>query len=97
MDNVRSEIFKYFIPQIELHSKNRTYFRWERGNNYVEVQIPGFKIGKHGTHEKRPWITSGFVYSYRVKSGSSAYKHLSSSQEYDRTQLGFLLQKLKEL
>lgn len=94
MENVRSEIFKHFIPQQEFFSKNRSYFRWERGREYVEVQIPGFKIGKLGSHETRPWVVASFAYPYRTKAGSTVYKQITSSHLYEKTQLESLLKEL---
>lgn len=89
-----AEIVKNFVTPDPIKSKNRFYVRWDRGLSYVEVQLPGFKIGKQGTHEKRPWVVSSFIIPYRLKNGRTAYKQITSSCEYSKQ---YLTDALKEL
>ena len=88
------EILAEFIPQTKIQSKNRTYLRWEKGREYVEVWVPGFKIGKLKSSEKRPWIVASFVSPYKLKNGRVVYKNYTSSYEYNETQLTLLLNEL---
>lgn len=78
-------------------SKNRSFLRWEFGPSYVEVQVPGFKIGKLKTNEKRLWIVSNFVYPRIMKTGRTVYNNYTSSHEYSTTQLEILLNELSKL
>lgn len=90
----QTEISEYFIPQEEIQSKNRTYLKWNRGLESVEVQLPGTKIAKTGVYETRPWINASFIYYSKLKNGRVVYKQTTCSYVYEKVRLELLLNEL---
>lgn len=85
--NLISEILDYFIPQEQIQSKNRTYFLWRRGDDSVEVWIPGVKIGKVGKRETRAWIISSFTYKYKTSQNRGVETRFTRSDLYTKETL----------
>lgn len=83
MEEVRNEILKYFVPQEESFVNGTASYRWFKGNNSLEVLIPGHKHGDY-EHKEAQIIMKSCRRAY-------LFSGMTSSHEYSLDMLNYLL------